>query len=73
MHRDGIESDFEANRPATEGYGERDSGIIRERLEELYGLINTEEYKHPKIQKEIKDLEKAMGDAPAIGSGGRYA
>jgi len=46
---------------------------VKDRLDELYGLIGQPEYKRVKIQNEIVELEKALGDQPIVGSGGRYA
>ena len=87
-HRDGIESDFEANRrapayltnPAQQNPAQpqaitapTEKEAIQDRLDELYQLVGTEKYKHPKVQKEIHALERALGDAPVVGGGGRYA
>jgi len=63
--------DYGAEVPASSEFA--GDAVISARLDDLYALVGTDAYRAPAVQKEIQMLEKSMGDAPAIGSGARYA
>ena len=46
--------------------------IISSRLDDLYELVGTEQYKSAGVQREIQTLERTMGDRPALINGGKY-